>query len=81
MNLCSKLSSAAACLLLAFLNSAPASATTLTGAFTTDDQLFQYTLNLSQPSTAVAYTTSYATGGFVPCTLTLQYFNRCFHRR
>lgn len=66
MNLSSKLSSTAACLLLAFFNSAPASATTITGAFSTDDQVFQYTWNLSRPSTVVASTSSYATGGFVP---------------
>ena len=50
----------------AFLTVAAASATTLTGSFTTDDQSFQYVWNLSQASTVTAATTSYASGGFVP---------------
>ena len=51
---------------LAILSVAAASATTLTGSFTTDDQSFQYVWNLTQASTITAATNSYASGGFVP---------------
>ena len=48
------------------LSGAAASATTLNGSFTTDDQSFTYTWNLAQATTVTAATTSYAAGGFVP---------------
>ncbi|MDQ2712531.1 MAG: DVUA0089 family protein [Acidobacteriota bacterium] len=65
MTFSSKLTGAASCLAFCLLG-ASASAATLTGTFTTDDQLAQYTWNLAQPSNIVAYTDSYASGGFVP---------------
>ncbi len=67
MNLRSKLSCTAGCLLLAFVNAAaPASASTMSGTLSTDDQVVQFTWNLSQASNVVAYTDSYASAGFVP---------------
>lgn len=66
MNLHSKLSCTAGCLLLAIVNAAPASASTMAGKLLTDDQVVQFTWNLTQASNVVAYTDSYASGGFVP---------------
>ena len=63
MKFCNKFTYLVGCLVL---SGAAASATTLTGAFTTDDQSFQYTWNLSQATTVTAATNSYASGGFVP---------------
>ena len=63
MKICSKFRYLVGCLVL---SGAAASATTLTGSFTGDDQSFQYTWNLAQATTVTAATTSYAAGGFVP---------------
>ncbi len=54
------------CLFAGLAATTAASATTLNGSFTTDDQMFQYTWALPQASSVTAITTSYASGGFVP---------------
>lgn len=43
-----------------------AKANTITGAFTTDDQINRYTATLASSQTLTINTTSYAAGGFVP---------------
>lgn len=53
-------------LLLAFVSTGALSAASFSGSFTSDDQMFQTSLSLAGPSTITAYTTSYASGGFVP---------------
>ncbi len=54
------------CLLAGFAATTVASTATLGGSFSADEQMFQYTWTLPQASSATAYTTSYASGGFVP---------------
>ncbi len=56
---------------IAFITMALASAqsvgaTTLTGSFSSDDQLVELTWTTPVATTLAAYTTSYASGGFVP---------------
>ena len=66
MGKCSQLSRSICCFVLSFVTIGAASATSFSGNFTSDDGTFQTNLTLTAPSTLVAYTTSYATGGFVP---------------
>lgn len=66
MNNRSKLSCSLCCLLLGFVTAGAASAASFSASFTSDDQMFEANFTPTAPSTLVAYTTSYATGGFVP---------------
>lgn len=66
MNNCSKLSRLFCCFVLSFVTAGAASAASFSGNFTSDNQVFQTNLTLTAPSALVAYTDSYATGGFVP---------------
>jgi len=54
------------CLLLALVTAGAVSAASFSGSFTSDDQMFETSLTLASPSTLTVYTTSYASGGFVP---------------
>ena len=66
MNFSSKLSGAVGCLLLSLLSGPTAHAATMTGMLSSDDQTASFNWNLAQSSNVVAYTNSYASGGFVP---------------
>lgn len=55
-----------ACLLLGLGGAQSLPGATFTGSFTSDDQLFQTAWTTQTPTTFTAYTTSYASGGFVP---------------
>ncbi len=66
MNFRSRLSCSFGCLLLGFVSAGAVSAASYSGSFTSDDQMFETSLSLTGPSTVTAYTTSYASGGFVP---------------